>query len=219
MNNEKLKKFFDYLKRRLNAPLPGTDAHLDMMPLIEGKVFRQLYPNPDSKRSAILILLAPAENKCGFEILLTLRSSNLNTHRGQISCPGGRMEPGESVFETALRETQEETAFAGYIDIAGRLTDFYVPPSDSLISPVVGIVYNKPENLLPNPDEVEEIFFLDFDFILDENNYKLEKWIMGEQEIEVPLWHIGRKVPLWGATAMIISELIILYHEFRAFTS
>ncbi len=214
MNNDTLPDFLNYLQGRLKEPLPGRKSHLIMTPLIGGKRYRDFDPKESSGQSAVLILFAPGGADAKLRVFLTLRSSALKNHSGQISFPGGRSDKGESVTETALREASEEVGLEpGLARIIGFLSDLYVLPSDSVVTPVVAFL-KEPFNIEINPDEVEEAFFIDFDLLLNNGSMKIEQWDFKGKKADVPLWDIGRKTPLWGATAMIMQELIDLYREF-----
>jgi hypothetical protein len=107
-----------------------------------------------------------------------------------------------------LRETQEEIGVnAEEINVLFQLSNLYVPPSNSTIYPFVGVIpYNLKFHLSKN--EVQEIIIKDLDFFLDNSNSKEEYWEFNGKITKVPLWHIHQKTPLWGATAMILNELL-----------
>ncbi|TNE33055.1 CoA pyrophosphatase [bacterium] len=203
-------KFFDYLDLRLKSELPSTKAHIKMVPFGDIQRLDMNIPREDAKKSAVLILINDK-----FELLLTLRSHKLRNHSGQISFPGGRSENDETYEQTALRETEEEVGISrNKIKLIGRLSNIYVPPSNNIIQPVVGHVEDN-LHLLPNPDEVEEAFYVPIDYFLDEKNIKVKKTEFGGKPYTYPYWDIHRNVPLWGATAIMMSEFIYLVNEFR----
>lgn len=198
---------------RLRKALPGIEAHLLMAPSIGGKPYRKFTPDGAVPRqSAALLLLVGGEDE-PLKIPLTLRSGNLANHGGQISFPGGRSEPKESPEETALRETCEEIGVCGdEIQILGRLSELYVPPSNSTITPVVGAIDSLGELKL-NPAEVEEAFFAPLDnFFKKDFRGGLFRNFGGER-VFIPYWKAHPKVPLWGATAMILSEALWICKE------
>ncbi len=208
MQNE----FMEFLEKRLQEQLPGIDSHLKMSPVIEGKPFRKFKSEPNSKKSAVLIPLIEQDNK--LKIIFTLRSSKLNSHSGQISFPGGRAELGETPVMTALRETQEEIGLPYQnIKVLGKMSTLFVPPSNSVITPILGIITDKFDYVL-SEDEVEEVFEVDFDIFINKEAYRKEIWDFKGVKVDVPFWDIHPKVPLWGATAMILSELVELHQEF-----
>lgn len=211
VNNPKY--FIEFLKERTLRKLPGLEAHKIMAPIVGDEFFRTFVPTENAFESSVLILLVL--NDIGnLDVLFTLRTNNLDSHAGQISFPGGHSESGESDIDTAIRETYEETGIAiNKSDIIGKLSRLFVQPSNSIINPFIAFTTSKPD-LSINKDEVEEAFFVSFDYFLGSKNVKKEYWNIKGTKILVPFWDLGKKTPLWGATAMILSELIRLYEEF-----
>lgn len=209
-----LPEFINFLKDRLKNPLPGYHAHRQMEPLMNNKQFRSFTPKADTRSSAILVLLTENKDTPEFEILLTLRSNNIR-HSGQISCPGGFIETGEEPIDAALREVYEEVGIpSDNVLIIGKLSDLYVQPSNSLITPVLAYIDNV-NNLILNKHEVEEVFFVKLNTLLNDGMCKREIWNLYGYDVEVPFWNIHYSTPLWGATAMILKELLVLYDEFN----
>lgn len=204
--------FIEYLKYRLQEPLPGFEAHIKMAPSVDDKPFRNFTPSDNFKSSSVLVLLIDSVNP---EVLLTLRSSIIKSHSGQISFPGGRAEKNETPIQTAIRETFEET---GIIikekHIIGQLSKLFVPPSNNLIQPVIAYLDSKPE-LHINPDEVEETFYISLESISNDNLLKTEKKMLDKYLVDFPFWDVHSTTPLWGATAMILSELVDLYKSWK----
>lgn len=202
--------FIDFLKFRLKRELPGLNSQLKMAMKVNQKLFRKFIPTSDAKKSSVLILLTGKEN---LQLVLTLRSKTLKHHNNQISFPGGRNEKDESSVKAAIRETFEEINISiNEQQILGSLTEFFVPPSNSLITPIIAYI-EKIDGLKANPDEVEEIFFVDLHKFLDDNIIKNTNINVDGYDVKAPYWDVHPKVPLWGATSMIISELIDLYKE------
>lgn len=201
--------FFDYLYERLSGELPGAKAHMKMAPFGDLERLENNKPRPNSKRSAVLLLLT--ENK---DVLFTLRSSKLRKHSGQISFPGGRQDPNETDEETALRETEEEVGIPpSNIELLGTLSNLYVPPSDNVIQPVVAKL-SKPSPIKVNPDEVDEAFFVNLNQFEGEEKLKVKSTEYKGKPFSFPYWDVHHKVPLWGATAIIMSEFMHLVDEF-----
>jgi 8-oxo-dGTP pyrophosphatase MutT (NUDIX family) len=204
-------KFLDFLKDRLNGSLPGRDSHMKMMPE-HSQNKRSYVPPPDASQSAVLVLLLGKGDK--LSLIFTLRSMELNSHKGQISFPGGRSEQGEDAFATALREAHEEIGLEpARLSILGKLSVLFVPPSRSVITPVVA--YSDRELALKiNGDEVAEVFAVDLDKFLDISLFKTGNWSLMGETVMVPYWDVHPTTPLWGATAMILRELLDIYDEF-----
>lgn len=209
--------FISFLNARTSRKLPGQDAQIKMAPEpIAGGKKRQMTPPDDACKSSVLILLFPNENQ-ELELVLTLRSHDID-HGGQLSFPGGRAESGEQHTETALREAKEEIGIDPCsITVIGQLSDLYVSNSNNLVTPVIGFLGHRPEFNI-NPGEVEEVFAVELDSLLHKKNLTVENWNLHTYTYRVPYWDVHR-VPLWGATAMMLSELLELYREFRKETS
>jgi 8-oxo-dGTP pyrophosphatase MutT (NUDIX family) len=195
-----------YLKQALSESLPGYEAHRKMLP--PGRVLK----TPDHelslvKQSSVLLLLFPEDDH--LFICLTKRPSTMKHHPGQISFPGGKVEAEDISAEvTALREAREEVGVEpSSVEMLGKLSDLYVEVSQFFIQPFVAWADSRPEFLV-NSGEVEELILLPLDvFIRDRET------IISEIELEtfsgllrVKYYPIGKEI-IWGATAMILSEL------------
>jgi len=152
------------------------------------------------------VLIGLVEREQGLNVLLTRRSDNLRSHTGQVALPGGRQDPGERPWQTALREAHEEVGLEPhFVNLAGLSTP-YQTGSGYLITPVVGFV-RAGFTLRPNPGEVADIFETPFGFLMDPANYE-------EQERELPTGEKRRFYAtthderyIWGATAGILRAL------------
>lgn len=213
MNTEnKINSFIEFLTQRLKMPMPGLDAHKKMAPITGKDFFRTFKPSESANQSAVLLLLI--NNKNGIQILFTLRSKNIS-HSGQISFPGGRSENAETPEMTALRETREEIGIqTEKISILGEMSPLFVPPSDNIIIPVVGYSDISHE-FIPNYDEVQEVFLVPLEKFHQEEFKKIQTWNFNNIDVDVPFWDVHPTVPLWGATAMILTEFLALYEEFK----
>ncbi len=206
--------FLSYLANRVDTPLPGWKAQVKMCPAPAEKDPTRRRPDNDSEGnpSSVLIPLYP-DNSGELNVILTLRTETIR-HAGQISFPGGRSEINEQPDETALRETREEIGIApSLVTIATRISSLYLDKSDNQITPFVGFMERKPI-LTRNPNEVKEIITVPINSLLSDNLLKREIWNLRGMEMEVPYWDIHR-IPLWGATAMIMSELLEIYKDFQ----
>lgn len=205
--------FINFLTGRLNKSLPGRKSQIKMAPRpISGGQMRRMKAPDDAHQSSVLVLLFPNEED-NLELTLTLRSRDID-HGGQISFPGGRAEKGETSEQTALREAHEEIGICSEgITVVGELSELYVNHSNNRVMPVVGFTDRRPEFRL-NPSEVEEIFTVELDSLLMKKNLTVEDWDLRSHTYKVPYWDVHR-VPLWGATAMMLSELLDLYREFK----
>ena len=192
------------LAERLKQPLPGTVAHepLRAVPVgpIKPKFEHQLPPRP----GGVLILLYEQDGIIKFP--LTKRPDYLGTHGGQISLPGGKSEPGEDVIDTALREAEEEIGvMRSKIEVIGTLSDFFVIPSNFMVTPVVGYLKNIPE-LKADPKEVVKIIHGSLQELLMPDAIKVKEILAAKMfPMQAPHFEIEGEV-VWGATAMMLNE-------------
>ncbi len=175
-------------------------------------------PNLRLKEAGVLILLYPQERAENhppgrsderdpdLSFYLTLRTNTVDTHKGQVSFPGGAQEPGESLEQTAVRETCEELGIESeQVQILdGPLTSLHIPVSNFRVTPFVGYMPVHPA-IRPEPGEVVEVIETPLDLIVDDKTIVKEEWELRDRKAMVPYFAVnGHKV--WGATAMILSE-------------
>ena len=156
----------------------------------------------------MLILLYQAEGELRFP--LTVRTTTVHAHKGQISLPGGAKEPEDEQFRhTALREASEElgVSTAG-IEILGALSRLYIPHSGFCVHPFVGYA-EQPLRWCPDPAEVAELFAAPLRQLLDPSTVHEEPQTHDGQSFLVPYYLFGSH-RVWGATAMILAELVAL---------
>jgi 8-oxo-dGTP pyrophosphatase MutT (NUDIX family) len=171
---------------------------------------RQHKPNPHDhpRESAVLALLHTAP--LGTSLVFTLRPSSLKHHGGQISFPGGRMEPQDrTCIETALRETREELGIAtDEIEILGELSPLFIAPSQNLVHPLVGWTEQLPP-LVPSPAEVAEVLVVPLRRLLAPETRDDFDYRRADQLLTAPCYRVPGGC-IWGATAMMLSELLTL---------
>lgn len=206
-------RFYRYLKNLTPEELPGQPAQMRMSPTpLDPDFVLPRNPSETAHPSGVLIPVYPDSSQ-KLQVVLTLRSDRIR-HAGQISFPGGRQENNEALKETALRELHEEVGIhSSSVKTAGPITPLYLYRTDNQITPFIGIMDEKP-TLIPNPIEVSEILTADLDSLLSEKYKKRENWDLPQSSFDVPFWDI-HDVPLWGATAMIMSEFLSIYEKFR----
>lgn len=151
---------------------------------------------------AAAVLLPIIAGPDGATVLLTRRSDTLASHTGQIAFPGGRLDPGETAVEAALREAREEVALdPGRVEVLG-LGDPYETGTGFLITPVVGWLRESPP-VTPSPDEVAEVFEAPWDFLMDPANHRRDS--LEYQGQTRWFWAMPwRERYIWGATAGIV---------------
>src|SRR5829696_2931453 len=172
----------------------------------------------DSRRAAVLVpvLLEPE----GARLVYTVRKDHLADHAGQISFPGGSLDPGDnSLLETALREAEEEIDLnSGLVEVIGELEEMYIPPSNFRVSPFVGLLPPEAELVLA-PDEVEEIFTVSLSTLTANETFRKMLWRRDDRAYEVPVFAIEGPVPrnIWGATAAMTGVLLarLGWREYR----
>ena len=202
-----------YLLSRLrhalaNAPLPGPAAQRRMMPPLRGDY---AVPPADARRAAVMALLYPIGER--LHLLYIQRTSpKRDRHAGQISFPGGSVDPGDAdTLATALRELEEETGVpAPGIEVLGALTPLYIPVSNFLVDVYVGYRSAQP-GFTPQESEVARIIELPFaDFLApDAVQVGPRKLANGMTLPNVPYWAVGGE-EIWGATSMMTGELVAL---------
>ena len=156
-----------------------------------------------------MAVLFPFEETAG--IILTKRQETLNQHAGQISFPGGRNEPDESLLETALRETNEEVGLhPASIEVLGALSPLYISVSNFCVYPFVGAITPLPERLSPQAEEVQKILKLPLAGLNTPSTKRVERWSLRGEPVDIPLFDVEGET-IWGATAMMLAELLQLY--------
>lgn len=186
--------------------LGGMKAQFKLVPKLRLQYSEEKIKNSNPKKAAVLALFYPNENgKACF--LLTERASYKGTHSGQISFPGGKTEKNDAnLKETALRETHEEVGvLPSSIKIIREITEVYIPPSNFLATPFLGFSNAKPK--FSKNAEVETNIEVLVSDLLDDSN--ITSKIMSTsymKEISVPCFKLNNYI-VWGATAMILSEI------------
>jgi 8-oxo-dGTP pyrophosphatase MutT (NUDIX family) len=210
MTNSSFATYIDRLCTRLTAPLPGAEAQLKMAPAYRAEASVVAVEDKDCREAGVLVLLFPAGN--ALSIVLTVRRDHLPDHAGQIAFPGGQRERGETLRETALREAHEEVALdPACVDVLGMLTPLYIPPSNFCVHPFVGVA-PEPLDLRPTDDEVGAILRVPIAHLLGPAALRRETWTLHGQDVEVPFFDVGGH-KVWGATAMMLAELLALCKE------
>ena len=211
MKTQKEKIAFDEFLNKLRIavldPLPGSIAHAKMNP--PHRPMEQRIPMSGDlvRESAVLILLWPEADK--ISTVFILRTEYDGVHSNQIAFPGGKRELEDLDFvATALREAQEEVGIIpDSVTIIGQLSPLYIPVSQFVVYPIVGYTTTIP-SFVPNPEEIKEIIpYALFDFLRPDAMIVQDIEIRDRILPNIPCYKIGEKL-IWGATAMIFSELL-----------
>lgn len=195
-------------KRLQSGDLPGPSAQRTMMPPLRGEYSG---PPDDARHAAVMALLYPIADH--LHLLYIQRTSpKRDRHAGQISFPGGSVDPGDvNTEDTALRELEEEVGVPRTnIEVLGALTPLYIPVSNFLVDVYVGFTPERPSFTLQE-SEVARILELPFADFLAEDVVQVgeRKMVNGTTLKNIPFWSVqGEEV--WGATSMMTAELIRL---------
>ncbi len=205
------KEILQYLEEALKEPKPGLEAQLKMItnPRPGNRTYTEV--EDTCNKAGVLILIYPVKNR--LHLVFTRRTARVDIHQAQISFPGGRKEPEESFKEAALREAEEELNIVpNSVRIIGELTPLYIPPSNYCVYPVVAVTDKQPD-FQPSPEEVEEVIEIPLNHLMDPQHIQREVWPYKGKDIEVPFFFFkGHKI--WGATAMMLAELVELLKRF-----
>lgn len=203
-------KLEDLIRARLHAALPGPEAQQRFAPTPWLPDWSPDLTPDTARRAAALVLLFPGP--AGPTVPLTVRHRGLPQHAGQVSLPGGAIDPGESPGAAALREAEEEIGVrADRVRLLGPLSTLWVAVSNFVVHPYVGIVDDRPEFLL-HPEEVEALVEVPLDHLRDPARLR---WATRERQghpVRYPYYDVGGHV-VWGATAMILGEFACLFDE------
>ena len=195
------------LKDRLLQPLPGGAAHAKM-----AHQGRRLLPqqHDEPNIAGVLILIFPSGGNWKTVLIERTSHNKHDKHKGQISFPGGRRElSDQSILETATREAEEEVGVNRHdIQVAGRLSDLYIPVSNFLVTPVVGLMAYEPR-FKAQETEVAGIIQTSFEVF---EAPKQRDLVVGQgiKLTAVPYFEVNGHV-VWGATAMILSEFVEVF--------
>ncbi len=199
--------FLKYIPKIAKETLPAASAHIKMVPLERLNALKALNPSDlIPKKAAVMMLFYPKNKET--HLVLIVRNSYPGVHSSQIAFPGGKVEIEDaSLAHTALRETEEEIGVdRNKIEIIKSFTDVYIPPSNFLVSPYLGICQSTLEFEL-QPDEVAGIVELSLKDFLNDKNVVMRKLSTSyANEIDVPAFLVREHI-VWGATAMMMSEL------------
>ncbi len=198
--------FIKRLIERHQQGLPGRDYQLKMAAILKRSIFDA---PPTARKAAVLMLLFPKNGE--WQLVLTERTGNTNDpHSRQISFPGGSAEASDvDLAATALRETHEEIGVAPeHIQIIGTMTDVYIPVSNFHVQPFLAWTNARPQ-YKRQETEVKQVIETPLSVLKNTDNWKTKDIYINENYNfkNVPYFDISGK-HVWGATAMMIAELL-----------
>lgn len=198
----------DTIRAALSLPdFDGTAAQQRMIPITRG-LSRPPEMSGSPRLGGVLLLLYPRPPDGELTVVLTQRPHYPGVHSGQISFPGGRHEPPETLQATALRETHEEIGVpAESVTLLGELTRVYILPSDFEVHPFVGYHAGGRPSFVPDPREVAALIEVPLRRLLDPATRHEEEWQLRGAAVAVPFFAIDEH-KVWGATAMMLSEFV-----------
>lgn len=178
-----------------------------MAPLFRQELLKEVnYDSYNPRKAAVLMLFYPKNNET--HLVLIVRNTYPGVHSSQIAFPGGKVEKeDQSLAHTALREAEEEIGVNRlHVEIIKSFTEIYIPPSNFLVSPFLGVSQRELEFVMQE-DEVAGIIELSLrDFLNDKNVVMRKLTTSYSNEIDVPAFLVKEHI-VWGATAMMMSEL------------
>jgi len=209
----KLSALVDRLKERLSGPLPGASAHAAMRAMPIGETIPRFAHKLPPKPGGVLILIYEHEGVLRFPLIK--RQEYNGAHSGQVSLPGGKAEPGENAVQAALREGEEEIGIERIKpSVLGTLTDFFVVPSNFMITPVISTLDSEPA-FMPDAYEVARILTGSIDDLIKDDAIKHSEILAaGRYRMLAPHFEIGGEI-VWGATAMMLNEFRTVLREIR----
>lgn len=184
---------------------PMIEAHQEVMSYERPAVEDIIASKDGVKQSAVVALIYPKAS--GWHILLLKRHDYKGVHSGQVGLPGGRMEPGESKADAALRELFEETGYAlDRAELMDGLSALYIPPSNFVVYPFAAVIEEEP-NWDFDTYEVKRGMEIPLSRLLDGQSLRPNtvKMSGSEMQIKVKAFELDSEV-VWGATAMILNE-------------
>src|SRR5690606_34705240 len=162
--------FNNLIPKITNLPLPGQEAHYKMSSRLRLKELEDMNVSTKKPRKAAVVSLFYPDSGYNTRLLLILRKTYEGIHSNQVGFPGGKVEKGDTGLSfTALRETHEEVGIhPEKINLIRPLTEIYIPPSNFIVQPFLGIMKETP-SFIPEESEVEEIIEVSITDFLNDN--------------------------------------------------
>lgn len=199
-------RFVQELNKAIFYELPGVDAQMRAAPPNRAQFdIDKARMDPRTRRAAVMAIIHPLGNVP--HLLLTKRREYPGVHGGQIAFPGGKVDESDIyLLSTASRETGEEVGVGTHCYSVWRaLTEIYIPPSRFLVQPFIGIAHHE-LNFTLEEREVERLIQVPLQWLVQEDYLVPQKIDLGGVRVQVPGYMFSHDL-IWGATAMMISEL------------
>jgi 8-oxo-dGTP pyrophosphatase MutT (NUDIX family) len=204
----RFEEFLKSVSKIKNIPLPAEVSHFKMVPPFRQELLKkQKEAIKEAKHAGVLSLFYPDEDM-ETKFVLILRKTYKGVHSAQVAFPGGKLEAQDaSLRDTALRETFEEVGVPiDTVQIVRSISQVYIPPSNFYVHPFIGFTQTTPQ-FIKQDDEVEALIEIDLEHFLDEQSLISKKVKTSYSiEVEVPAFKLNDYV-VWGATAMMLSEI------------
>ena len=204
----RFEEFLKSVSKIKNIPLPAEVSHFKMVPPFRQELLKkQKEAIKKAKHAGVLSLFYPDEDM-ETKFVLILRKTYKGVHPAQVAFPGGKLEAQDaSLRDTALRETFEEVGVPiDTVQIVRSISQVYIPPSNFYVHPFIGFTQTTPQ-FIKQDDEVEALIEIDLEHFLDEQSLISKKVKTSYSiEVEVPAFKLNDYV-VWGATAMMLSEI------------
>ncbi|HZY78330.1 MAG TPA: CoA pyrophosphatase [Cyclobacteriaceae bacterium] len=196
----------------MGQQLPAALAHEAMRAVRSDNVPLQFNHSLPPRPGAVLLLIYPgADGAINFPLIK--RPDYTGAHSGQVSFPGGKAEAGETIIETALREAQEEIGVDPKdVNVIGILSDFFVMPSNFMVTPVVGYMNERPK-FVPDKIEVVRVLEGDINRLMPDAAITTSEIVVAKTvKLMAPHFLIDNEI-VWGATAMMLNEFRYVLKE------
>jgi len=214
-----MQDLIQFFKTRLQKELPHSNIHKEGLDpktlkllLEEERNAKAQFQTKPPRVCAVMIAMYPHEGEIYLPMML--RPTKSRAHPGQIAFPGGKREDQDiDLIDTARREMHEEVGvLVPRENILGSLSSVYIPPSNSLVTPILGFLEAKPDYVIA-PDEVERALDIAVKDLANPANRKIKKAILTNGDyFEMPAFAVS-DVFIWGGTARMIQELNRLMEE------
>lgn len=200
-----------YLQQRLALPLPGEAAQQRMASGIRTALKLRATPDEKTRTGAVCILFYPKAGE--WHIPLIVRPEYDGAHGGQVALPGGKVEESDATLaDAALREMHEEIGVAAEaVQVVGQLTPLFVPASNFVVHPVVAVAAQTPV-FQSDPYEVAQLLEVPFQGFSDSTRRGEKEILVRGFRVHAPYFDLAGQT-VWGATAMILSEMSAVLNE------